>query len=285
MYAPSTQSAGRVPGTARRLPSATRIADYSVITLAIVFGAGSIGLFAWPTRPAFVPLGLSPVATIWWNTLVSFVFFAQHSVLVRRPVRARLAVIIPPRYDGAFYAITSGIALAVVAVLLQPAAQALFVLEGLPRLAVTTASLLAVGGFAWGVRALRTFDLLGLRPIRAHLRGDSGRSSETEPPVNALVVRGPYRWVRHPLYTCVIVLLWANPVMSLDRLVLAAVWTTWIVVGALLEELDLMSDFGDAYRQYRSQVPILIPWRGRVAAQIAVPTRSGGRAASDIMKR
>jgi protein-S-isoprenylcysteine O-methyltransferase Ste14 len=50
--------------------------------------------------------------------------------------------------------------------------------------------------------------------------------------------------VRHLLYTCVIVLLWANPVASLDRLVLAGVWTTWIVVGALLEERDLISDFG-----------------------------------------
>ena len=274
MYAPSTQSAGRVPGAARRLPLATRIADYSVITLAIILGVGSIVLFAWPERPAFLPLGLSPVATAWWNTLVSFVFFGQHSVLVRRPVRARLRVIVPLRYDGAFYAITSGIALAVVAILLQPAGQPLFVLDGLSRVAVSSAALLAVAGFAWGVHALRTFDLLGLRPIRQHLRGERGESSATQSAA-ALVVRGPYRWVRHPLYSCVIVLLWANPVMSLDRLVLAAVWTTWIFVGAFLEERDLIADFGHAYRQYRAQVPILIPWRGRVAVQIEAPTSPG----------
>jgi protein-S-isoprenylcysteine O-methyltransferase Ste14 len=247
---------------------ATRIADYSVITLAIMLGVGSIVLFAWPDRPAFLPLGLSPAATAWWNTLLSFVFFAQHSVMVRRSVRARLAAIVPPRYDGAFYAITSGIALAVVAVLLQPAGKPLFVLDGILRLAVTTAALLAVAGFVWGVHALRTFDLLGLRPIRQHLRGDGDQPSITEPSANILVVRGPYRWVRHPLYSCVIVLLWANPAMSLDRLMLAAVWTTWILIGALLEERDLISDFGDAYRQYRAQVPILIPWRGRVTVQI-----------------
>ncbi len=272
MYAPSTQSAGRATGTACRPPLALRIADYSVITLAVVLGVGSIVLFAWPDRPAVVPLGLSPEATVWWNTLVSFVFFAQHSVLVRRPVRAHLAAIVPPRYDGAFYAITSGIALVVVVVLLQPATKPLFILEGVPRLAVTVVSLLALAGFAWGVRALRAFDLLGLRPIRRHLRGDSGRSSDTEPRGDALVVRGPYRWVRHPLYTCVIVLLWANPAMSLDRLVLAAVWTAWIVVGALLEERDLIADFGDAYRDYRAQVPILIPWRGRSGLLPATPT-------------
>jgi protein-S-isoprenylcysteine O-methyltransferase Ste14 len=204
-------------------------------------------------------------------------------VLVRRPVRARLAVIVPPRYDGACYAITSGIALALVVLLLQPAAQPLVVLEGLPRLAVTAASLLAVAGFAWGVHALRTFDLLGLRPIRAHLRGDCGRSSETKPLVNALVVRGPYRWVRHPLYTCVIVLLWANPVTSLDRLALAAVWTTWIVVGALLEERDLIADFGDTYRQYRAQVPILIPWRGQVAVHIEQTAATAGTLNADAL--
>lgn len=267
MYAPSTQSADRLPGPARGLSVATRIADYSVIALATVLGVGSIVLFAWPNRPAFLSLGLSPAATAWWNTLVSFVFFAQHSVLVRRPVRARLRVIVPPRYDGAFHAMTSGIALAVVAMLLQPAGQPLFVLDGLPRLAVSAAALLAIAGFAWGVHALRTFDLLGLRPIRHHLRGERGESSAMDSAAG-LVVRGPYRWVRHPLYTCVIVLLWANPVMSLDRLVLAAVWTMWICIGAFLEERDLIADFGSAYRQYREQVPILVPWRGRVAVQL-----------------
>jgi protein-S-isoprenylcysteine O-methyltransferase Ste14 len=246
--------------------SASRIADYSVITLAVVLGVGSIVLFGWPGRPTFLPLGLSPRATAWWNALVSFVFVAQHSVMVRRPVRARLAAVLPARYDRAFYAITSGVALAIVAMLLQPPGPPLFVLGGLPRLAVATVGLLALGGFAWGIHVLHAFDLLGVRPIREHLRGESTQAAAV--PAGALVVRGPYRWVRHPLYSCVIVLLWANPDMSLDQLVVAAVWTTWIYVGALLEERDLVADFGEAYRQYRSQVPILIPWRGRVAVNL-----------------
>lgn len=101
MHAPSAQSAGCAPGTAPSLSLASRIADYSVIALAIILGVGSIVLFAWPHRPAFLPLGLSPGATVWWNALVSFVFFAQHSLMVRRSVRARLAAVIPSRYDGA----------------------------------------------------------------------------------------------------------------------------------------------------------------------------------------
>jgi protein-S-isoprenylcysteine O-methyltransferase Ste14 len=267
MYAPSTQSADRVAGTTRPLPLSIRIADYSVIALAVTVGVGSIVLFAWPRRPVFISLGLGPLAAVWWNALVSCVFFAQHSVLVRRPVRARLAVVIPQRYDGAFYAITSGIALTLVAVLLQPGGQPLFVLNSIPRLAVNAAALLAVAGFAWGVRALRAFDLLGLRPIREHLRGGRRQSSAAEPHHNGLVVRGPYRWVRHPLYSCVIVLLWADPAPNLSRIVFAALWTTWICVGTLLEERDLIAEFGDTYRQYRRRVPMLVPWRGAVASE------------------
>ncbi len=266
MYAPS-RSTGRAPGVAGRLPLSSKLADYSVFTLAIVLGVGSLVFFAWPGRPVFMPLGLSARTAVWWNALVSCIFFVQHSVLVRRSVRARLAGIVPARYDGAFYAITSGVALAVVTVLLQPAGEPFLVLQGIPRAGLTAAAILAAAGFAWGIRSLRTSDLLGLRPIREHLRGDRGLPSEGAWP-SPLVVRGPYRWVRHPLYSCVIVLLWSNPVLSVNHIVFATVWTAWIYVGALLEERDLIADFGEGYRRYRVQVPILIPWRGRVAVQI-----------------
>jgi protein-S-isoprenylcysteine O-methyltransferase Ste14 len=132
-------------------------------------------------------------------------------------------------------------------------------------MAVTAAALLAVCGFVWGIYALRTFDLFGLRPIRDHLRGTSVQSPASPPGATELVVRGPYRLVRHPLYSCVIVLLWADPEMNAGQLLFAVMWTAWIYAGALLEERDLMAEFGDSYRQYRRQVPILIPWRGRMA--------------------
>ena len=82
---------------AARLPSSVRIADYSVMALALLLGGGSIVLFAWPGRPVFVPMGLSSGDALLWNAVLSCVFFIQHSVLVRRSVRARLAVVIPAR--------------------------------------------------------------------------------------------------------------------------------------------------------------------------------------------
>jgi protein-S-isoprenylcysteine O-methyltransferase Ste14 len=39
-------------------------------------------------------------------------------------------------------------------------------------------------------------------------------------------------------------------------------WTTWVVVGARLEERDLVELYGDAYRTYQRQVPMLLPRPG-----------------------
>ncbi len=260
--------AARPPASPARLPWPTRLADHLVIALALVLGIGSIVLFAWIGNPISVPMHLSSGAALWWNALVSMIFFAQHSGLVRRPVRARLAAVIPARYDGAFYAITSGLALTLVAVLYQRVeAPPLFVLVGLPKWIVVAADVLAVAWFAWGIVALRTFDPCGIRPIREHLRTGTKASPADEPGgAMALVIRGPYRWVRHPLYSAVIVLLWASPQMTYGRLELAVLWTAWICVGTLLEERDLAAEFGETYRRYRKQVPMLIPWRGPVRA-------------------
>jgi len=240
------------------------------MALAVVLGGGSLVCFAlslaWADRPRLLELGLSPPAALAWNAIASAIFFAQHSVMVRRSLRARLASLIPARFDGAFYAITSGLALALVAVLVQPAGLPLFVLHGLPRASILAAALLALAVSAWATVVLRTFDPFGLRPIRHHLRhGDAS----TRPPAagaRGFVVRGPYRWVRHPIYFAIIVLLWADPAMTPARLELALLWTAWIAVGARLEERDLVADLGDSYRRYRERVPMLIPWRGPAAA-------------------
>ena len=230
--------------------------DRLLIALAAVLGAGSIGLFAWDARPTFVPLKWPPAAALAWDAFLSLLFFVQHSGMVRRPFRARLAKVIPARYDGAFYAIVSGLTLTLVLVLWQRVDIPVFRLDGTSRsiakaLSGLVVALLAVSGYA--VR--RTIDFLGVRPIRAHWRGEPPRFTP-------FMVEGPYRWVRHPLYACILGLLWIRPEMMADDLVLSILWSAWMVVGTVLEERDLVADFGDVYREYQRRVPMLVPWRG-----------------------
>jgi protein-S-isoprenylcysteine O-methyltransferase Ste14 len=234
----------------------TKTADHLMIAMAVVAGTGSIGLFAWDARPTLVPLMWPPGAALAWDAFLSLVFFVQHSGMVRRSFRARLSSVLPARYDGAFYATSSGLTLMLVVVLWQRVDTPVFRLEGVARWIVVAcswlaAALLVVSGYA--VR--HTIDFFGLKPIRAHLGGGSIPSAP-------FIVDGPYRWVRHPLYSCILALLWARPEMMADALLLSILWSGWLVVGTVLEERDLVADFGDVYRRYRQQVPMLVPWRG-----------------------
>ena len=117
--------------------------------------------------------------------------------------------------------------------------------------------LLAMAGMVWGVYALKPFDPYGRLAIVDHLGGKPPRSPQFS-------VNGPYLWVRHPLYFFVLLLIWACPELTVDRMIFNILWTFWIYLGTVLEEKDLVADFGDAYRQYQGGVPMLIPWKGRV---------------------
>ncbi len=238
--------------------AASKTADRVAIAAAAALGAVSIGLFAWDARPALVALSWPPRDALAWDAGLSLLFFAQHSTMVRRPFRARLARVLPERYGGLAYAIASGVALLLVVVLWQRVDIPVYRLEGAARgivaaLAMFVTALLIMSGYA--VR--RTIDFLGVRPVRAHWRGESL-------PSMPIIVQGPYRWVRHPLYSCILALFWLRPGMMADGLLLSVLWSAWIVAGTFLEERDLVADLGEAYRRYQRQVPMLVPWRGPV---------------------
>ena len=235
----------------------TTLGDYIMMTLSVVFGGGSVLLLALMGSFQLVHLGFSDSVVLLWDAILSMAFFLQHSGMVRKAFRARMAVFIPPRYQGAIYSIASGVVLVIVVVLWQRSEIRLLRLEGLPLWIARGCSLLAILTFAWSIHALGSFDAFGLRPIKSHIRGQSDQPF-------LFVVRGPYRWVRHPLYLCVLVLIWASPELTVDRLLFNVLWTAWIVVGTILEETDLLADFGDVYRDYQRKVPMLIPWRGRM---------------------
>ena len=73
--------------------------------------------------------------------------------------------------------------------------------------------------------------------------------------------REPRGWVRHPLYLFLILMFWSYPDLTADRLLFNVLWTVWMIIGTVLEERDLVASFGDAYRDYQAEVPMLIPYR------------------------
>jgi methanethiol S-methyltransferase len=80
-----------------------------------------------------------------------------------------------------------------------------------------------------------------------------------EEEVGNLVTNGLYRSVRHPLYTFSLMILWFSPAMSMNSFILYAVLTIYVLIGIFFEERKLLREFGQAYEQYKSVTPMLIP--------------------------
>ena len=130
----------------------------------------------------------------------------------------------------------------------------MFEAEGITRIILRIIYILPVAGFVWGVKALGFFDPFGIKGILDYGRGRKPR------PV-AFTVRGPYQWVRHPLYLFMLVMIWSCPNLTKDRLLFNILWSAWIIIGTVLEERDLVEQFGDAYRDYQQKVPMLFPFK------------------------
>ncbi len=227
------------------------------IATAFLFGGLSLlllGVFLFRGPFNVVDLNLSTGGALFFDGALCLAFFLQHSGMVRKSFQRKLGVFVPEHFHGAIFAIASGIVLFVLLLLWQPTEPMLASARGLLRWLLHGVFLSAVLGFVWGIRALGSFDAFGIRPIRTALHGKVFR----EVP---FTIRGPYRWVRHPLYACFLVLLWSYPDVTADRLLLNISWTLWIIVGTVLEERDLVIEFGESYRMYQRQVPMLLPIR------------------------
>jgi protein-S-isoprenylcysteine O-methyltransferase Ste14 len=74
-----------------------------------------------------------------------------------------------------------------------------------------------------------------------------------------LVVKGVFRFSRHPLYLFSILILWLTPVMSWNILAFNIGATLYMLIGTIPEERKLLAQFGETYAQYRRCTAWLIP--------------------------
>ena len=223
----------------------------------VILGLASLALTAWFL--AFGPLvvvgvAVDPRLALALDAALCLLFFLQHSVMVRRGFRHRLAGVLPYAYHGLFYTFGSAVALFILVLLWQPHPLVLMDAGGVFRIALRLVLLIAGAGFLWSILALRGFDPFGLKSLRQ-------QNQELNPKSEQFQVRGPYRWVRHPIYFFSLLVIWAYPTLTADRLLFNTLWTLWIVVGTILEERDLTAEFGEQYTAYQQRVPMLLPLR------------------------
>jgi protein-S-isoprenylcysteine O-methyltransferase Ste14 len=117
---------------------------------------------------------------------------------------------------------------------------------------------LATLGLLYAVYQMDAWFFLGLRQLGeppqlgGHYSIDSTSTSH-------LVTNGVHRFVRHPLYTTSLIVLYLASPMSLNWLAFAVSCHVYFFVGSIFEERKLVREFGDAYRLYQQRVPRLLP--------------------------
>ena len=97
--------------------------------------------------------------------------------------------------------------------------------------------------------------------LRRFATDGKGTLAPWDPP-RELVVRGPYRYVRNPMISGVVLVLFGEALILLSRP--HFMWAlTFLVINCvyipLLEEPMLAARFGESYERYRKNVPRLVP--------------------------
>ena len=123
----------------------------------------------------------------------------------------------------------------------------LFDLPGWIKILLSGICFLSVYGMFWGISTLREFDPFGLRNRKPKTKDISFQQ------------KGPYKWVRHPLYLFSIIFIWSTTTFTIDRIIFNVLWTIWILLGTWLEDRDLFNTFPDKYGAYQKQVPMIVP--------------------------
>ena len=117
--------------------------------------------------------------------------------------------------------------------------------------------------------------IAGLGIIAVALLGyDRGRflgTSQVRRPDEAederLRIDGLHRYVRHPLYSGLFLILWGHA--QTEFALATAIWASiYLVIGTVFEERRLIARYGEAYRDYRARTPAYVPWRGRGPAPV-----------------
>ncbi len=110
--------------------------------------------------------------------------------------------------------------------------------------------------FAFAGRQYDQPFFFGLSQIREHRTGKSAQFS-------GFIATGILRRMRHPYYSAGILLLLCWGDITYANLIMKVVGIVYFIVGAILEERKLVSEFGEEYRRYQREVPMFLPRVGK----------------------
>ena len=200
-----------------------------------------------------------PPAPVWLAVAIDLglilLFALQHSVMARQGFKRRWARLVPAPVERSTYVLASTLALALLVWQWRPVPHLMWrVMDPFWGNLILALSLLGWLMVGLSTFLISHFELFGLAQVTRHLFRRQAKPAKLQTPLF-------YRLVRHPLYLAFLIAFWAAPIMTAGHFLFAALATTYICVGTVLEERDLVALFGEEYRRYRARVPMLLPLR------------------------
>jgi protein-S-isoprenylcysteine O-methyltransferase Ste14 len=245
------------------------IAGYAIFFVTFLYLIGFLGnLFVPKSIDSGTPGPLGEAFLI--DTLLLVLFGIQHSVMARRGFKAWWTRVVPKPVERTTYVLATVAVLIPLFVFWQPIPQTVWATDGLLSVLLLAAFLTGVALVLFSTFLIDHFDLFGLRQVVLYFRGKSYAEKSFTTPLL-------YEHIRHPLYVGWFATFWLTPTMSVGHLLLALVWTAYVLVAIPLEERDLAALLGERYRRWRDRTPMFVPRLPGRAAE-AKPVRDAAQA-------
>lgn len=198
-------------------------------------------------------------AGFWWILLSLVLYGGLHSLLASRRFKAALLRRLGPaalRWHRFLFSLMGGLTiLPVLALTVLLPDREIYSVPMPYSFLMNLVQLAGLIGLVYGVLQTGFMNFVGLDRVL-------DPTAAEHPP--RFVTDGLYGWVRHPLYTCAMLLMWAAPNLSWNTLAFNLGVSAYLVIGSIYEEQKLLDEFGSAYQAYRRRTPGFLPGLRRV---------------------
>jgi protein-S-isoprenylcysteine O-methyltransferase Ste14 len=205
-----------------------------------------------PIRSVDGPIRSTPARSALVNTAWLALFALQHSIMARPAFKRLWLRLVPAPVERSVFVLLSSTVVGGLLWHFEPIGWIVWTTHGGAAVAIWGLFAIAAVTTVVTVVVQGGWEYVGLEQAWCFAHG--------RPTATATLRRaGIHAWVRHPMLLAVLLAFWVTPSMTAGHLLLSVGLTLYGVIGSAFEERDLVAVYGDAYRGYQREVPMLIP--------------------------
>ncbi|WP_299682477.1 isoprenylcysteine carboxylmethyltransferase family protein [uncultured Roseobacter sp.] len=223
------------------------------MVLAMYFGMSeSLGTVPWPSAAGV-------------NALLILQFPIAHSFFLTGPGMKILAYLVRGPHGGTLgtttYAIIASLQLFILFAFWTPSGIIWWQAEGWALYVITT-----LYAMSWLLLLKASWDAGA--EVQAGALGWMSLMKNAKPRFPDMPTTGLFRIIRQPIYVAFAFTLWTVPVWTPDQLALAMVFTAYCLLAPKLKERRFEKRYGDRFRDYRKDVPYVLPDLKRITTNV-----------------